>query len=670
MLQIARGTYIGDLGADLLLLRCEFANGATNRPERISGDIFRGLNRQAFNPEFPDTTRFYGSFYSLGPLEEDADRLGFQANGLLLLTSGQNINLRIKVRHAGTVIPGSLNIQLTTTGALTTETFQGDLDYWMAALRTVVYEFDIVGNQSAATMMWGVMQDIVASYQKVGVSLVSNNGQNRIAGGDDSEWDEGELLAAMQANFTHQSTFGEQPAWRTYLLAVPWFRGDTGSGKSFTTGIMFDVSDNHQRQGAAVFWRAREVASGAALFRRDFARTATHELGHVFNLVHPFSDDTSFCDSRSCMNYPKRFPGGENAYWNAYNGAPLCFTDNELDHIYHNRLEVVMMGWHQFQDPRGRSQDVAERLQPANASRLELKLRTRPRRVMFEFGEPVHVEAKLGLKGTQPRSVPDMLNPALGAATYLIEKPNGEVVRFQPSVRRDVESRPCQLDANRRAIYENINLTYGAGGFVFTDPGRYRIQAVLKCQDSVLASKPLVIGVRRPNRQVEEGVIEAWNDELGAYLSLWGVPQRTNKILGQLQKLEKCKCYGHKPHPLYREAMRSSFYVSLKPARIVRKQNDRSRVAVLPAGISQEEQHFLENELLGINEALSQRRPDHQILPNILHANLSLAYARFNPDKAKQLLQGVRSTHEKNNKQKSIADHVHEALKAKFDKIT
>ncbi|WP_254508420.1 hypothetical protein [Anatilimnocola floriformis] len=676
MLQIARGTYIGKVGTDLLLLRCEFGNGNTNRPERISGDIFRGISLANFNPMLPDVEAFHGSFYSLGALQSASDGKGFVGTGVLLTNPEQSIS--IKVHQAGDSPKSKLRIQLTTTNTLSPQAYEGDLNFWMTALRALTYEIDAVASPGTATLIWGIMQDVAENYRKAGVTLQHASSQDSIgavAGGEESEWDEGELLGAMEDNFSRYAEIAQQPAWRAYLLATPWFRGERATAGPYTTGIMFDVRDRVQRRGAAVFWRARERSSGLDNFRRDFIRTATHELGHVFNLVHPFAaDDSSDCSSRSCMNYPSRYPGKDQAYWPAYEGAPLCFSDRELDHLYHNRLESVVMGWYRFTDPPGRSQDIANHLKPVKVTGLELKLRTRPERLLFEFGEPINIEAKLSLRGPQFKSapqsqpVPDALNPSLGTTTYLIEKPNGHVVRFQPAVRRDVESRSCELNASRPAIYENINLTYGANGFVFTEPGKYRIQALLSWQGAFLASEPLTIGVRFPDRQIERGVMEGWNDETGAYLAVWGIPQRTDRVLGHLQRLEKCKIYRGKAHPLYREAMRCSYYVSLKPARIIDNRNGEPRVKVRRAGISKDEQAFLEEDLLGIGKQ-HKKRAASQTLPNLLYSNLALAYARFDPDRSAELLQAVEQMHSSNNHHKRIAPLELSALQAKFESL-
>jgi hypothetical protein len=158
-------------------------------------------------------------------------------------------------------------------------------------------------------------------------------------------WTDSELHAAMIKHFT---AFNHKPQWKLWLLSANEYV------MSNIYGIMADRKEK-KRRGCAVFqystgWQSVEE-------KRFRLFIYVHELGHCFNLRHPWDkpqDDPSTEAGRyatpSWMNLPWRYylskeSRGEEAFWEAFN---FQFSDSELMHLRHGFRNDVIFGGNIF----------------------------------------------------------------------------------------------------------------------------------------------------------------------------------------------------------------------------------------------------------------------------------------------------------------------------------
>jgi hypothetical protein len=417
-----------------------------------------------------------------------------------------------------------------------------------------------------ASSFSAVIRGVKESFRTAGVGLVQKDGwvlQRRAS--DDGNWSAADLRALMTAQNLPTTAGGvsylpDKRRWQSLQVFVPRFANDSNPNTR-TLGLMFDVKDGNQRQASAVFWDA--ISATDPGFQTRAIRTAVHEIGHTFNLVHSSESGEPGFDHRtspSCMNFPEEFTAGEAAYWNALGGAESMFERYERDWMCHHHWESVIMGGNRYRGPLTTDRAV----QPIETGRsrgarpaLEFKLLLTPRRrsPLFEFGEPVVVEARLRNLTRRRREVDDSLDPSHLKTKYFFRTPRGEVKQFEPLFVRCDTSRKLML-APRSSIYEAVSLTYGASGFSFMEPGQYDVWATFDTGQQVLFTTPLRIWIRYPTREVENAIVPTFDDSVGQYLSVWGsyslqaaVDKRTKQLRTRESKsahplaveLERCR---------------------------------------------------------------------------------------------------------------------------------
>ena len=106
-------------------------------------------------------------------------------------------------------------------------------------------------------------------------------------------WDEYSLHRAMEEHWTY---FRDEPQWALWVLCA-----DKYIEGRHVLGIMFDNFGEHQRQGVAVFYDSIEkdiackgcTVTLAKWFDMMKFWTLCHEIGHAFNLRHPFRETKS-----------------------------------------------------------------------------------------------------------------------------------------------------------------------------------------------------------------------------------------------------------------------------------------------------------------------------------------------------------------------------------------
>jgi hypothetical protein len=167
--------------------------------------------------------------------------------------------------------------------------------------------------------------------------------------GESSIWTNSELHEAMLQHF---SLLEDTSQWKVWLLSASEYV------MSNIKGIMI-THKGKKRRGCAVFQNATGWQSPQEKRMRFFIYI--HELGHCFNLRHPWDRrrDGSFAkpysySTLSWMNYPWMYYSsdksyGEEAFWEAFH---FQFSDSELIHLRHGFRNDVIFGGNTFTEEK------------------------------------------------------------------------------------------------------------------------------------------------------------------------------------------------------------------------------------------------------------------------------------------------------------------------------
>jgi hypothetical protein len=256
-------------------------------------------------------------------------------------------------------------------------------------------------------------------------------------------------------------------------------------------GFMFDLTQAggvRPRLGAAVFLaaiasKANELGLDARATQAFIAFTATHELGHVFNLWHS-PDGAGFMAPHPD---PTKLPA---AGFESQQQAFLGLIGDAAEGRY------VMPGSSDFGDrpagfPAGGDANEGPAGQPSDA---ELRLRLSHDR--FWSFEPVELFVELvASPAGAPISLRDELNPAYPAFRVWIDDPSGQRLLYRPDLRYCGRGRALDL-APGGSIYREVWISRQAGGFTFSTPGRYSLEATFAIgPDQVVYSKAVAFEV-------------------------------------------------------------------------------------------------------------------------------------------------------------------------------
>jgi hypothetical protein len=368
---------------------------------------------------------------------------------------------------------------------------------------------------------------IATSLQDAGIDVIPIEPSEKVQAPPGKTWSNAELHAAMERNFKELE---QHPQWKAWLFHAR--RSETNG----TLGIMFDEQGS-ERHGCAVFYNALATHQGFER-KRDQAHTCLHELGHCFNLHHPFP---LRADALTWMNYPAEFPGGEDDFWKAFQ---FQFENDELVHLRHGFRDDVIMGGRPFEGSASlRFPGTA--LQARRVPGLQLRLEA-PN--SLDFGEPVRVEIRLSCEGRVPMQAHPFLHPRDGLVQFWIGKPGGQTVAFEPFFRRCRKPESVTLNESRPSIYESAYLGFGKRGLYFRQPGLYQIRAAYRTAEGMsLFSNSLDLRLRSPFSREDDEIADRYlGDQQGRLFALRG-SDATSLTEGNRKLEEVVEDYGSNP---------------------------------------------------------------------------------------------------------------------------
>jgi len=391
-----------------------------------------------------------------------------------------------------------------------------------------------------------------------------------------------------------------------FALQMLWL---SRSNRPGLLGVMFDTGDDRPRQSLAVF--ASEIRdrfpNGGADRDRKLIQTAVHEIGHALNLAHRFEREVGRADSTSFMNYDWRYRGGNRApeFWEKF---AYRFDPDELSFLCHAPYMAIAAGGAHFHSVRywhegdgGYSPYVPEHPLPG----IRIGLAAAPGG-FYRFAEPVLLSISLENRTGRPLRVPDsILDPKSGFVEILVRRvargrhADTPPESFHPVVTRCFEIGEDQLTTipNGGRIEDNINLTFGASGFTFAEPGVYEVQALLVLYDGQLEIERIASS---PSLQISVGYPEARNDyaladeifqpDVGRWFAL-GAPARLESVTDRLVDMTRGK--GRVPDEIAAHILRTGMFganrSSLRVAdgKLVRTEADGKRSAQLARRLAQ-----------------------------------------------------------------------------------
>lgn len=341
--------------------------------------------------------------------------------------------------------------------------------------------------------------------------------------GTDAAWSDAELNAAMEESFTR---WADRPQWAVWMMHAFSHDSDAFAGPDDPRlqGLMFDRK-GAERQGCAIFYGA--MRGGAPDTLRRQLHTCVHELAHGFNLVHCWEKSLarppipSRPAAPSWMNYPDRFPGGTDRFWEHFG---FEFDDLELVHLRHGFRDDVIMGGSPFLSNAALEQtpDWGSGHPHHADPGLRLGLSVAPR---LAYGVPLTVDFELAVRGGEDRHVPTVLGPRSGTVDVAIRHPSGEASVFEPYIRHCRGGQTMRLAPGDPPVRDSAFLHYGRQGYPFRDPGRYELQARYTAADGSYVRSPVVrtrIEGPRSAAERELGALTYGVEQAGALMSVMG----------------------------------------------------------------------------------------------------------------------------------------------------
>nr|MDJ0641071.1 hypothetical protein [Paracoccaceae bacterium] len=550
-LDIADGLYLGGNARLAIELRVDFNGSAI-----VSGDLFStafgGRDYLASFRTAPGTMA--------APDDAQPWTVIFEGQGDTVST-GELMLLEGMTENAVTVV---LMTHGPLAGLPTMQAMELTAEWRSAALRQLAVEIEMeVGTSRPPTYRFGERDVTFTSvFSDAGIEITEIGMTSQIERPIE-KWGIAQLHGLMMDTVSGASL--DRPQWRQQLL---WLGEPSRAG---LLGVMFDSAGVLPRQGTAVFeGEIRRIVPTET--DRKIVQTTAHEIGHALNLAHRFEREVGRADTTSIMNYDWRYKGGgkRTEFWRNF---AFTFDEDELSFLRHGARHKIVPGGAQFHsatywaDGNGGYSPYLPEV-PSDLLSLHLQAPPVAGGHIFEFGQPVLLKVTLTNEMTQPLQFNRrFLDPKGSFLEVLIRKVDGnphssvEATHFQPLYERclDVDADADVIIPPGGTMDDNINITFGASGFAFAEPGMYDIQVVGSTpinvddmdpsndRELVFTSNKLRIFVTFPKtRQEEIDVADVlFREDVGTFFALGG-SERLDKATSDLKELSERRLHRRK----------------------------------------------------------------------------------------------------------------------------
>jgi hypothetical protein len=356
-----------------------------------------------------------------------------------------------------------------------------------------------------------------------------------VPAGISGKWSAADLHAFMLANRNPAADLDME--WWFYHVSLPLdFAEQPGIDLK---GIMFDDLDDVQREGACSF-----IGNFSGVFNDDGVklRSAAHEVGHGFNLVHPMDENPPAGYDNSIMSVtddvkelfddllaedassPLRFPDDIN----------FAFNEHNRHHLIHSPDVVVRPGGEDFGYGHWRetTPEAAD-----NSAAARLKLHLKPANERLRLGEPLWLRLELVNEGEQTVLAPSRLGTAFDCVEIHVGKLGEEARRLRPFVIACDSDRLAEFKPGGR-VTATETIYWDTHGFFFQSPGMHRLEVEVSWRDGgqPFAAKAAVdVWVDFPTSEIDNRIAALLLDrEVGIYVALGGNARHLKKARERL----------------------------------------------------------------------------------------------------------------------------------------
>jgi hypothetical protein len=308
----------------------------------------------------------------------------------------------------------------------------------------------------------GAGEDWRTIGSKIGWDLTVFPSQSNVTEISGQSWSDGELHAAM-LRWRDRSNLDIE--WRYHILAVRFL-------DSTPRGIMYDAgatdSNKVAREGVGMssHW-VPQTGFGLVNGKRwggekaPYFRTAVHEIGHAFGLLHNFSNqyfmDTSDQIAAAGEPVPPKFP--QNIKWN--------FAEDDLRRLRHYSDIFVRPGGVPF----AAASETTPIISPMDMEIEipDLNLEVEPLLPVVPLGAPVRVTVKLNNISGVPVRAPSNISLKSGFVRGYVRDVSGTPRIFSPLVLTD--DNPVNDLQPGESVDAALTLLRGRDGALFPTPG-------------------------------------------------------------------------------------------------------------------------------------------------------------------------------------------------------
>ena len=373
--------------------------------------------------------------------------------------------------------------------------------------------------------------NLFTAYADAGVDLRLDTGECSLVCDPDpnTAWSNSELYDIQEKELE-----GEDPSkWKIWCIMTEKYEHS-----SSVVGAMFDTKT---RQGFGLFTKAGPLAKLPAtspkttdveisiqekIALRYYLFTAVHECGHAFNLQHCFSMGRP--NSLTWMNYATSY-NNLNGSDSFYRNFEFCFDDAELLWLRHGPYNKVKPG-------EGNWGKISPSAIPASADLddpdswgrlLSFDIRTAKKK--YTQMEPVTLEIRLQNLSTHSIFVETGFSPRYDIVKIYVTRPSGEIEEVNDFKSEDLieptkELHPQGSTDGPDRHSELVLLLYEADGFLFKDPGTYKIMALYNSGSKALTSNTVTLDIApyQGGKKAQATLQRFFQDDVGRYISIGG----------------------------------------------------------------------------------------------------------------------------------------------------